>query len=196
MLGTALGSLTLALTGMLYLTGWTERNKLLKEFGVSASIVPEPLHNTLARGYTPLLIGIFVAIAVLLLLLLILNRTLGWIERRCGGKEMVQPTPGIGAAVAGARARLIFGMIAVGGILLALLVSHLSGIVSARVKEHKARAAVEGGCGRCFSYRVGGVSVRARILAQNDARSILLTSGGHVRIVATDAISEVSPPPD
>jgi hypothetical protein len=60
---------------MMYLAGWTERNTLLKKFGISASIVPEPIQNTLARGYIPLLAGL-TFIGVLVGTTLLLDRLL------------------------------------------------------------------------------------------------------------------------
>lgn len=195
LIGTALTPLTLAITGMLYLTGWTERNKLLKTFGVSASIVPEPIQNTLARGYTPLLMGIVVSVAVLTVLVFVMKRTLRRWEHRLGQSVVFPFGASAGAQLVGsARVRSIFASLSACGILFALLISHVSGMVSARIKALDARQIIaRNNCEDCFRYRVHGQHLHGKILAQNDERTILLMSDG-IRLLRTGEISAVLTP--
>ena len=191
LIGTALTPMTLALTGMLYLTGWTERNKLLKEFGVSASVVPEPIQNTLARGYTPLMAGIITSVVLLTLFLFVMNKTFRRLENSLGQSVVFPFGTSAGELIRRARVRTVFGILSVCAILLALLISHISGIVSAGIKENRARQMIAKNCEGCFQYRVRGRYLAGKVLAQNDERTVLLVRRG-VFLIRTDDISAVA----
>lgn len=187
---TAIAPLTVAITGMMYLAGWTERNELLKEFGVSASIVPEPIQVTLGRGYIPLLAGLGVVG---------LTVALGWAIARTYRARQAKRSPAPTASPPENRAELrgtrrYLGLaLAASVAMLLLLVGYVSGIVSAEIKASRAKAAVTDGCGRCFSYELGDRTHVGRILAQNDSRTVLLTRYG-ILLLDTEDISRVTDP--
>lgn len=179
-LGSVVGPVTLALTGMMYLAGWTERNTLLKKFGVSASIVPEPIQNTLARGYIPLLAGLtFVGLVIGAILLFdrLLDRFL---------KGLGDAVP---AHIRDHRSSPIRHYLL--GAILALLVGYVSGAISGEWKEERARRnVVESDCLSCFVYRTPQADHVGRVLAQNETTTVLLTKGS-VAILKTPEIAAV-----
>ncbi|HEX8511834.1 MAG TPA: hypothetical protein VF688_01865 [Allosphingosinicella sp.] len=150
---------------MMYLAGWTERNTLLKKFGISASIVPEPIQNTLARGYLPLLAGLtFVAFVIGVPLLL--DRWLSRFIKRFGDAV----PPHIRDYRSSPIRHYLLAAIA------ALLVGYVSGLVSGEVKEDRARRnVIENDCQTCFVYRTPQQDHVGRVLAQNETITVLLT---------------------
>jgi hypothetical protein len=186
-MGSVVGPATLALTGMMYLAGWTERNTLLKKFGVSASIVPEPIQNTLARGYLPLLAGL-VFVAFITGVPLLLDRWLTRFIKRLGD---VVPTH-----IRDSRSSPIWHYLL--GAIAALLVGYVSGVASGEWKEERARRnVIENNCLTCFVYRNPQQDYVGRVLAQNDATTVLLTKKAVIVLKTPDiaAVWRYSPRP-
>lgn len=122
-------------------------------------------------------------------MLAITNRTLRRVEKSRGEATFFPAGASLGEFIRRARVRAIFGILSLAAVLIALLISHVSGSISARIKAAAARQDIAGDCTKCFNYRVNGRNIRARVLAQNDERTVLLLRGGVLLIETKDILA-------
>jgi hypothetical protein len=171
--------LTLAFTGMLYLAGWEERHKLLREFGFTNYAFDESIQTTFARGYRPLFLGMLVVLI------------LGWVFWSLSKRILHGKSRTIG------RLGLWYAAFWMGiGV---LTCAYLAGNLSGSLRAERLASQMEEGCHTgCYIYYLGRSHYLGILLAQDTKRSALLTREGVVvvnteaitRIVATSRISE------
>lgn len=164
---------TLALTGMLYLTGWEERHKLLRDFGLTNSAFEESIQTTLARGYRPLLMGMFVVLVLFFVL---------WLVRRMM-TAIFSPAP-ITSRI-GAWYLWFWTCFGV------LTCSYLAGNISGTLRAGELAEKVERGCdASCYVFFLGRAHYAGFVLTQDSRRTAILTRTGVV-LVETAAITSV-----
>jgi hypothetical protein len=174
-IGSAVTSLAIILSGMLYLSGWEERHKLLREFGLTNLAFEESLQSTLARGYRPLLMGLLSTVVIVAGVWL-----LGKGFERLGGSR---------TAVRFNRA-YIAALLAVAVLTCAYMAGNESGLLRAQrlADQVLARQCLDHDC---FSYRLVRERYLGVVVAQDPQRTALLTRHGLVLLRTNDIVAVV-----
>lgn len=191
MLGAVFVPASVALTGLFYLAGWSERNALLKNFGLSSGLFDEPFQSTLARGYLPVFLGASVIAAFALI---------GWVvvgaEKYFRRRIPRYPTEWLNRAmtIAWKFNRWFYTFYFC---VLVLMLGLLSGEMTGDLKARRVWDALDRGCVskerlNCARYDVGGKSYTGVLLVQDGARAAVATKTG-VRLFANDRIDNVTP---
>lgn len=169
---------TLAFTGMLYLTGWEERHKLLRDFGLTNSAFEETIQVTLARGYRPLLLGMFVVL---------LSVSALWLANKFFSSNL-KPAP--------STVRLAFGYVVFWSSFFILTCAYLAGNLSGTLRAEHLAQTLENGCrgpnDHCYVYHLGRAHYLGVVVTQDTKRTALLTRSGLV-LVETSAIDKIVP---
>jgi hypothetical protein len=172
-LGSVAAPIALALTGMLYLCGWSYRTSYLAQFGRDSEISEPSLQATLATGFVPLVVGTIAAA--------LLAGGFWWmlkdISRREKGAGWLKLTRMVN------RWGIVFNIVFV-----VLTYSLISGAVFGNLQSDLLKRGVLGGCEQgCFVYRARRMNLLGRIVVQDEHLTALYTSGG-LLIFPTDEI--------
>ena len=168
-LGPVVAPLTLALTGMLYLSGWSHREASLSWFGLQSSLFQEPIQSTLARGFMPLVAGAILLAAICGLGWLALNVA----ERSVEKPKRVAPDP-LQHENPSSFAIFRRWMNRFASAYFVLTLGLVSGAVSGLVEMAMLTAAVDKGCvTTCFRYRIEGRDYVGRLVVQDGQRTAI-----------------------
>lgn len=191
--GPAIGPLVLALTGMMFLAGWTERDFLLRRFGLSGAMFSESFQVTLARGYVPLLLGLIItALLVALLWGLAKLEDIFWRKVVLPRLPNRRPRRTFAKALEGASS-IGRPSVLVTLALVTLTFAGISGGAAGVVRYRNVVAAVASGCRTdCFAYRLADRSLAGIVVVQDAERTALLTQAG-LMLVETPKILSVRP---
>ena len=190
-LSTVIAPTTVALTGILYLAGWTERELFLRYFGLSAGLFNEPLQATLARGYIPTFFGLLL-IAMLGAVYLALAHFYARLILKIPHQERTRVFTLADRFLAptGWATGVYF-------VLLVLLVGLIAGEFFATKRARDVYDLLDRNCAapqtiRCARYDLAGARFTGVLLVQDNSRAAVATKSS-VRLLANDKIESVTP---
>lgn len=172
---------TLAVTGILYLAGWTERHRTLRAFGVMNNAFEEPIQTTLARGFPPLLVALFFLVPLLAIV---------WVVHvRLSPKRVDAEAVNALRFKLSSAARFLRWTTTVTMALTTLAVGYVAGAISAdrRVSEFRCIVETHHCVQDCFIFSNGKAHILGIVLMQDPKRTAILTADG-VALLATEQI--------
>jgi hypothetical protein len=173
----ALAPMSLLLTGMLYLCGYTQRAILLDQFGLGPHLVSEPFQATLARGYPALLVG-FLATAALIAIFFVL----GWVGNTKTWLAITSKPTSIGGVLKnfynislGYLSGSLMGWIVLAPLMLALV----SGAIKGDYDASRIYDEVHKSCSsECFIYEADKKLIIGVLVAQDQQLAAIYTQRG------------------
>lgn len=175
--GSVATPVAIALTGMLYVCGWSYRRMYLQQFGLDSKISDLSLQETLATGFLPLVFGSIVTGLIL---------GLAWITRRESGRQK--------------RSRWLRWAQTLNrwfrvsqAVIFVLTYSSVTGTIFGLVDASREKRLLRDGCPNfCFIYRVKNRDVVGSLIFQDKDRTAIYLNGG-VLIFRTDELHSVRP---
>jgi hypothetical protein len=176
--------LTLAITGTLFLSGWTYQSYLLMPFGLEATMFPVSIQSTLSIGFVPLVLGAPVVILFT------------WIAWTMAKRWLIPALSYRSASeFLNIYRQVIRGYYYYSLALYILAIGALCGGAFGAFRADQARRQVASGCARCHAYAIAHKEPLVGVMiVQNDARMALLTEGG-LMVVSSSELNSVSSAP-
>jgi hypothetical protein len=176
----------LALTGFLYLGGWSREATLLNNFGLNSSLFEGSVQRTLALGFVPLLFATLVGILITVLTMVITIL----IEILLAKFEIHFGPPGLKEKWKASYSNTL--TVGVTTVALILSIGSGSGWFIGNIEHRIITRDVKGDCSHCIRVQVGSRELVGRIVGQDGDRTALLTRDG-LYLFETSKIARVSP---
>lgn len=167
----------------MYVAGYTFRDAVLNEFGLSAGAVEVPLQDTLSSGYIALLGMLFVSmlLAIVQITYILLHRR--YLRRFIGEGPLTRMV--LRAERAGLAKQRVANFIGLSGaVALFLLIGVAAGVTVARLHLFTLdRLVVQNHCRtNCFEYVAGAKRAVGKLVVQDHDQTFVLTSQGLVML--------------
>ena len=177
-LGSIVAPVIAALTGTIYLAGWTQRETILGRFGLTSNHFSESLRSTLARGYFPFLsIALVGGLAAGLVWLFTLRK--GVSSDWSGNSPLARSARALDTFYKWNV--YIFFALAI------LLMGRVGGAFSGDSLADNAAQRIAANCREgCFVYLAPGSRIVGLLLAEDSQQMAILTRGGVVLLKSAE----------